>query len=1265
MIFPVDDFRVEPRSRHVSWLIALAVLMGCLLPPPAFSQTITGTILGVVQDPSGSIVPKASVRIRNAGTNVETVIETGSNGDYAAPNLPTGTYRIEVSAPGFKTYDETGIAVGLDTKVRIDITLTVGDVSDSVKVVASAQRLQTDASDLNTTVSTQAIESLPNIGRNPLYYVVMTPGVVPRQGFESVTNFAVGDDSRKQFSNFTVNGSRPISSEILLDGAPNTNPAFNEASVLPSIDSIGDYKVITNAYSAEFGRAGGGVVSFGTKSGTNQIHGSVFENFRNPVLNANSFGNNATGAKKGKFNVNDFGGTFSGPIAFPKIYNGRNKSFVFFSYEGIREAEDASAFLSMPTALERQGDFSQSKAQVRNPATGLLELVPRNIYSPFASTTTITPVGSTVRLQRQQFQDGGVLNKIPANLLNSSALKFMNLYPLPNITPLNPDGTSNYYDSNSTYNRLDQIIVKLDQYFTAQQHTFFRYTNDWTLNTPRNRFRTTDPQATDLAPASQFNWSATLGHTWIMSPTSILELRANLTRINLILEPSSGLNADLAGLGFSPDMVNSAPSRAFPRIAVGGAYQQIGIGNFVLRNNHSTNYSYSGSFTKVANNWTFKAGAEFRPLYTNFYQPFVPSLAFSPNSFTSACSGSGCPTLPYNISQGFVLADVLIGNMSGAVGGGQFTTGDPRLALRNIYSGLFTQNDWKVTRSLTVNLGLRWEYQGPLTERYDRLSQFNTAAQNITGTNGVYQFSGVGGIGRGQTDPDYRNWAPRAGFAWRLNDKTVMRSAYGITYDQITGVGSGAQGFGTDGFNSPAFQNIRPASGYDILARPFNDSFSGGGTIVGPDPANPGYLGFNVTALDRRQRTPYIQQWNFTLERDLGRGTSLQASYVGTKGTRLIIQQYQVDTANAVPQATLDSARNAYIATGINPLTALVPNPFYGIAPANNATIGGPTISALNLARPYPAYQAVTEFQQRLGSSSYNALQISMRHAFSNGLELGGNYVWSKSIDFGNAISVNSGNTGNGGGASSFTVTNLALERSVSNSDIPHRAVIFYVYELPFGKGKQFFAKTPVVSQILGGWKVSGLATFSSGLPLSITGGSGFGRPDLIGDPVLPKQYQVYGDGVTPRPLPDGTTIVVPKNRLLYFNPHAFSGRVLKVPVPGGSGTQTVNDLYWYGTAPRFFSSLRGWGTNNWNMSLERRFSLGEKLAVAVSAQAVNVFNRKEFADAGIDKAFGSANLLASGGPLGQSTSSTFGTIDITQTGRTPRYLQLVARITF
>lgn len=336
--------------------------------------------------------------------------------------------------------------------------------------------------------------------------------------------------------------------------------------------------------------------------------------------------------------------------------------------------------------------------------------------------------------------------------------------------------------------------------------------------------------------------------------------------------------------------------------------------------------------------------------------------------------------------------------------------------------------------------------------------------------------------GEGRLIPTIATGRPRR-LRLAAQRQSVIRSAYGISYDQITGVGSGAQGFGTDGFGNPAFQNIRPASGFDILARPFNDSFSGGGTILGADPSNPGYLGYSVTALDRHQRTPYIQQWNFTIERDLGKGTSLQVSYVGTKGTRMIVQQFPVNGTNAIPEAILNSARAEYIATGVNPLNALVANPFYGLAPASNATIGGPTITKLNLAKPFPAYNTVTKFQQRFGSSTYHAFQVSLRRSFSNGLEIGGNYVWSKSIDFGNSISVNSGNTGNGGGSSGFTVNNFGLERSVSNSDIPHRAVIYYVYDLPFGKGKRFLTNTPIASQVLGGWKVSGLTTFSAGLP--------------------------------------------------------------------------------------------------------------------------------------------------------------------------------------
>jgi trimeric autotransporter adhesin len=1248
---------------------SLAILTAILMAAAFFAagQVITGTILGTVTDPAGAVVPGARIVIVNTGTNVRTETRSSTSGEFVAPYLPAGTYDVSVESGGFRAFRQTAIRLTIDAKYRIDARLTVGAVTESVEVVSNVQVLQTDSSDLNTTISSVAIQNLPNIGRNPMNYMVTVAGVVPRTNFEAVNNFAVGDDSRGRFSNFTVNGSRPISSEILLDGAPNTSGAFNEIAVLPSLDAIGELKVITNAYSAEYGRAGGGVVSFTTKSGTNNWHGSLYEYLRNPVLNANSFGNNSFGTgldgkpvrPKGKFNINQFGGSLSGPVRLPKIYDGRNKTFFLFSYEGIRHAEDASAFLTMPTELERRGDFSQSRALVRNPATGLNVLVPRNIYAPFHSTTEIIPVGTNFRLVRQQFQDGGILNRIPQSQINPTAQRFMNFYPLPNITPLQPDGTQNYFDGNSNYNRTDQIIGRLDHNFSQQNRTFFRWTTDWTLSTPRNRFRTTNPEATDAAPVSQFNPTATIGHTWSLSPTTLFEFRGNVTRINLIQQPASGLNADMEGLGFSREMLAVIPSYAFPRIAPGSGYQQIGIGNFVLRDNHSTNYSFNANLTKILNKWTVKFGGEYRPLFNNFYQPYVPSMAFVPLNFTQRCAGAGCPTLTYDDSQGHVLADFLLGNFNGAVSG-QYSTGDPRMALKNAYWGFFSQNDFKATRNLTINLGLRWDYQGPLTERYNRLSQFDRTAKNITGTPGAYVFSGVGGNSRGQMDSDFRNWGPRVGFAYRLFDKSVIRSAYGISYDQITGVGSGAAGFGVDGFTYPAFMRTRPVSGLDILDRPFNDAFSGGGVIVGPNPSSPDLLGIFAYAVDRRQRTPYVQQWNFTIEREVGAGFHATAAYVGTKGTRLSVQSVPMNGDNSVPESLLRSSRDELIRTGVNPLTGFVPNPMYGIIPSSNATLGSPTITLLNLNRAFPAYSNSTvALQQRFGSSNYHALQLSARRAFSKGVEVGANYTWSKNIDFSNSIQVNAINAQNGGGNSSFTLNNFALERSVANSDIPHRAVVHYVVELPFGKGKPLLTSTPVLSQVAGGWKLAGIASFSAGLPLTITGG-GFGRPDLISDPFLPKEYRCFGDGVTPCKLPDGSSVVVPNRRMLYFNPKAFRNRTIQTP------TQILNDVYWYGTSPRFLSRLRTPGVNNWNMTVSRDFAFGENgPRLEFRAEAVNVFNRTEFGPGGINRDLGSANLNPANGPLGQSTSATFGTLDINNLGRTPRYMQLSLRIMF
>jgi len=1250
-------------------LSAAVLCLSMMAATPGAAQVITGSILGNVSDPSSSAVAGAKVTARNIGTNVSTIVSTSTSGEYTLTYLPTGMYEVTIEAPGFKGFRQTNVNLGVDSKVRVDVQLQVGSVTESVEVVGTAQVLQTDSSDLNTTFSQPAIQSLPNISRNPLSYVRTVQGVVTRSGFESVTNSATSDEGRRQFTNFSVNGSQPLNSEILLDGAPNTNAALNEIAVLPNLDAIGDLKIITSAYSAEFGRVAGGVVIFNTKSGTNQFRGSLYEYFRNPVLNANSFGNNSFGNKpdgrparpKGKFNHNQFGGSFSGPVILPK-FNGRDKTFFFFSYEGVRRVADASATITLPTALERAGDFSQSRALVRD-AGGQNILVPRDVYNPYPSATTMTQVGvGNFRLNRQQFQDGGVLNRIPRQFINPVAQRFLNFYPLPNITPQQPDGRENYFDSNSSRVRTDQIIAKVDHNFSPKHRTFFRQTVDWTSDAPPNRFRTTNPDAADEIPITQFNPSSTLGHTWTVSPSSIVDLRANLTRTNMIRLPESGLSADLGGLGFSPSMASAPPAAIFPRMEMSG-FQPIGPQqNYVLAH-HYTNLAFSGSYTKVLSRWTIKGGGEYRPQFNNVLQPSIASIGLTAQNFTRECAGSGCPALPPARSEGYSVADFLIGALDGLRGNGQFTTGDPVLSLKIPYYSLYSQNDWKVSRKLTLNLGVRWELQGGTTERYNRLGNFDRNRKNVTGTPGRYLFPGTEGLSRSHVENDYRNWGPRVGLAYRLTGRTVIRSAYGITYAALTGGGTVPLGYGIDGFNALSFMRIRPVSNLDILERPFQDSLTIAGVPIGAKPDDPRILGGAVIARERYQRTPYVQQWNLTIERELPAGIDLQVSYLGTKGTRLIMQQLNINADNSIPEPLLQNARSELIRTGVNPLNALVPNPFVGVI-VGNVALSGPMISRLNLSRPFPAYGRLRYYDNRWGSSNYHSLQVNARRSFRQGLEIGGNYVWSKNIDFGNSRGVNNGNAGNGGGGDGFTVNNFHIERSVANSDVPHRAVLYYIAELPFGAGKPFLARSPVVRQIVSGWKVAGVTIFSAGLPISITGG-GFGRPDLIGDPVLPKEFQVIGNGVTAYPLPDGTKIVVPNRRLLYFNPRAFRNRVIETPRAGATGTQLIDDVYWYGTAPRFLSSVRTWGINNSDLTLSRDFRIKESLKVELRAEAFNVFNRKEFSDASVFRTFGLTNLVSTRGALGESTNADFGMIDITQSGRTPRYIQLSLRVVF
>jgi trimeric autotransporter adhesin len=1269
---------------RIAFLRVIAVLFA-LSSTIAFAQVTTGTILGTVTDPSGAKIAGAKVTITNTDTGVVSNIVNRSDGNFELPYLPNGPYSVKIDAPGFKSFSQTGVVLNIGQQYRIDAKLRIGQSAQSVVVVvADAQVLRSEDSQLSETIDQRTIEETPNINRNPLLTSSLVAGVVTTGTFMDPNNVNTGDNSRQNFTSFVVNGSAPLASNIQLDGAMDTSPYANEILVMPNLEAIAESNIVTNAYSAEYGRTAGGVINFTTKSGTDKYHFVLYEDYRNTDLDANSFGNKDSNPirPKAPFNSNLFGATFGGPLVIPKVYNGRGKTFFFASYEGLRRNQGTSTYYTVPTALERTGNFSQTKTLVNVNGSPVAE--PVSIYLPFPGTTTTTiPAPGQIQINRQPAVYNGAANVIPPQYLDPTALKFVNYYPLPNITPLNQDGTDNYFTNDVANIDTDQIIVRLDQNFSATKRGFFRYTSDWTLNNPPNIFAGTNPAANNNGATTQYNPSATGGFDWTLSPKDALELRANLSRLNLVLVPCcGGSNTDFGALGFSPSEIVGLPTTAFPNVNVGtgtAEYPAMGLTGFEFRQNHTTLFSVTPNYTRLLNKLSMKIGMEYEDILYNFNQPQDASMDFTAaaSTFSQACEGTGCPAIPVNTPQGWAAANFLMGANDGGNGNGQYTTGNPTEALKNGYWAIYSQNDWKVTHDLTLNLGLRWEFQGPITSRHNRLSQFNLNGINETGTPGLYQFSGVGGDPRGQVNDAWRNWSPRVGFAYRANEKTVVSGAYGISYIMTTGAGSGAQGFGSDGFAAPAFIQIRPSTGVDanqdILQNTWTNAFKSGGVTAGSNPLNPTLLGQSVTAVIRTDnQTPYIQQFNFAVQRQLPSSTIVQIAYVGTTGTHLQLQQIPANQIDDIPAATLNSAVNTLATTGVNPLTTLVANPFYGTI-TGNSNLDNPTIQQLYLNEPFPAYGNVTRWFDRKGVSSYNSLQITARRSYKNGFQLGGTYTFSKNIDLGQGYGA-AQQTGSSEGSPYFAPGNRQLDRSVSEFDQPHRGVIDFIWDLPVGKGHKYLAHVPVATQVLGGWKLSAITTFASGYPIGITSSTGFGRPNVIADPRLPKRDQISSGSVV---LPTGQSYTVTSGYKLYFNPYAFTAPVLTTPNPSAPGT-TVNvaDPYFYGNAPRLYSALRTPGIDNTDLSIAHDYHITERLNLNLRIDAFNAPNRVQPGTP--INSFGTPNLTntnpGSTGPsnVGYSSSNTFGALQMNtaQTAigsaeNTPRYVQLSGRLSW
>jgi hypothetical protein len=989
---------------------------------PARAQNINGSIFGTVTDRSGASVNNAEITITNQGTNRSEHVTSSNGGHYGAPQLAPGTYSIKAGLAGFKTVVRPNIELAVESNLRIDFALELGDTATSITVTAEAPMVESGSGSQGLVVSGKEIEELPIKGRNVFDLALLTPGVaVNPLALGAVAS--TGDNTAPLFvmSDISINGGRFRTNDYLLDGVSIMLPANNYFAIAPSPDATQEFKVMTNAYGPQFGRSGGGVLNVVTKSGTNMVHGSLYEFFRNDWFKANNFFANASGQPQGPQHYNLFGGAAGAPIV-------KNKTFFFVEYWGLRSSSSTGGqFVTVPTAAERTGDFSHilntNGQQV-------------NVFNPYQ---TVVTGGTTLRVQFPN-------NQIPQSIMDPVALKMTGYIPLPNRAG-SIAGANNFVWQQQAFINSDQFSVRIDHHFSDRQTLFGRFSHNDGNSANTGPFNDAADNTLGIDVSHAIN--SVLNYTFLLSSSAILNVRAGVTRRFEGRVPLHGA-VGLANLGFPASFATQTEGQFFPAINFTGysawgdpSGDPIRCGNDI--------YTLVADETLIHGRHTMVFGTDIRLYDTTPYQAGPDSGTFS---FTS----------------GDAFASFLTGYGSGSV------TNTPALAIRNMYYALYFNDSIRLGK-LTITAGLRWEYPQPPTERYNRFATFDPSAPfpiqipGLPNLTGVMEHPGQDGAPRGQYDSYYKDFGPRFGLAYSLTPKTVIRSGYGIFYAPRFGTTS-ATGYGTSGALTTTTWAVS-ANGVS-LAYPLSNPFPNGLNTSGPAPNLATYvqLGQSISVTGKNSISDtYNQQWNFNIQHQFGNSYLVEVGYSGNKGTHLPVALL-LDQLNPIYQS---------LGTGLN---KTVPNPFYGIV--TTGTLSLPTWSYAQLLRPYPQYTGVSTAgsaatMENIGDSNYQALQIKAQKRFSRGVSFVLSYVKAKLIDdaSGRVFGVNTFVP------PVQNIYNLRAERSISEGDVPQQLVFTHTIELPVGRGRMLLANaSKPVEFLLGGWSVQGTATFSSGMPL-------------------------------------------------------------------------------------------------------------------------------------------------------------------------------------
>jgi len=1053
--------------RYRSCILCLS--LAAALSGPAWPQEARGRLLGRVTDDSAAVIPQVEVKITNRDTGVTTTAVTNEQGNYAAPFLIPGFYNLAAEKTGFKRFVREGLELRVDDRLEVNITLQLGDVIETITVAAETPLLDTTSASMGQVVDSRRISDLPLPHGVAFQLIKLAPGTSFTQSHAQFDQ----PYAPSHMASYSMDGARSGRNELSLDGVPNTSTGGNNeviSAYVPPADVVAEFKVQTAAFDASVGQTEGGVVDVSLKSGTNALHGTAYYTKMDPVLQANSFFGNLAGQPKGDYDYNRWGVNGGGPVWFPKLYDGRNRTFFLHGYEAIRTVYPRGTTLTVPTAKQREGDLSD-----------LLKIGPSyQIYDPYSW----RPVTGG------RFQSDPIAgNVIPPSRISPIARNILKYYPLPNQSGT-ADGRNNLALPNETEDLTYYThMFRLDQNFSEKHRIFSRVT-------VYKRYSIYDDWFHNAATGSWFEFLSrgfAFDDVYSFSPTFVMNLRYGYNRFVRRYDAKVEAYAfDLTSLGFPASYSNAIDPaiRRFPDIRPGG---YAGSYNSGILWNPTDIHSLTAAFDKVVQGHTIKFGAEYRAYRENRYQ--------YPNSTTGRFDfGTTYTRGPVDNSPAAPIGQDLASLLLGIATGGGVDRNASLAEQSTVWAG-YVQDDWKVTRRLNLTLGLRYEIEGPLTERYNRTvrgfdSDFVQPIDAQVRANyaksptpevppdqfrlrGGLLFAGVGNQPRTLWERDRNNFMPRIGLAYNLQRRTVLRAGYGMFYGFLgQRRGDAIQtGFSQ---NTPLIASLDGGVTYvATLANPYPTG------ILGPSGAALGaltYVGMGVSFFNPKPVAPYMQRWQFGIQHELPHRVAVEAAYVGNRGTKIETTR----ELNATPLAYLstspvrDQARIDYLSTNL-------PNPFGTLLPGTSRA--GQYLSRGAFLIAYPHFTSLTTTTNE-GYSWYHSLQLKMEKRFSHGYTFQAAYTWSKLMEA----------TGFLNGA------DPRPERVISDQDYPHRLALSGIWELPLGRGRKFLSSLgPLADRIAGGWQVQGLFNGQSGQAL------GFGNVIFNGDLhniVLPKDQR-------------------------------------------------------------------------------------------------------------------------------------------------------------